>query len=203
MKRQPLLGTIMLTLVFLTNNGSPKGKPTNFRILETQIDSLAVLVTGVLSGGHAQSVYLRTGSRTVDDFVRQRLIENLMRNKFQVARDSAASAIIRVLVPLVKVEYSAPVASHIFGASDVMRTVRSEYDVEISDSARVSFAKSFSIVFRDTVSEGDIPDLEAGSYSFLHGRVESRSFLDTVLQPVLFVASAAVIVYLFFTLRGS
>ncbi len=59
------------------------------------------------------------------------------------------------------------------------------------------------MAFSDTVSESEIPDLEAGSYVFLHGRIESRSVLDTILQPVLFVASAAVIVYLFFTLRGS
>lgn len=200
---RPLFGTVMMTIVFLANNGSQEGKPTNYQILNTQVDSLAVSVVSVISREGAKSVSLSTASRSIDSFVRQRLLENLLRDKFQVTSDSTVSPAIRIFVPLVEVTYSAPVASHIFGSSDVRRTVRSDYEVEISDGGRIDFAKSFSMAFSDTVSESEIPDLEAGSYVFLHGRIESRSVLDTILQPVLFVASAAVIVYLFFTLRGS
>lgn len=203
MRFQPLFGTLILILAFLTDNGARKGKPTNYDILNAQVDTLAVAVSGVLSHEHAKSVYLETGTRSVDNFVHQRIVQNLLRDKFQVMSDSASAAIVRIFVPLVEVNYSAPVKSHIFGSSDVVRMLRSEYDVEVSDSVQVTFARSFSMAFRDTVSESEIPELEAGSYNFLHGKIEAKSFLDTVFQPVLFVASAAVIVYLFFTLRGS
>ncbi len=203
MNYRPLFGTLILTFVFMTNNGPQKGRQTNYEVLNSQVDSLAAAVTGVLNKNHDQSVYLRTGTRTVDGFVRQRLIQNFLRDKFRVMNDSVSSAVVRVIVPLVEVTYSEPVSSHIFGSSDVVRTLRSEYDVEISDSAQVRFARSFTMAFSDTISENQIPELETGSYKFLHGRIESRNFLDTVFQPVLFVASAAVIVYLFFTLRGS
>ena len=135
--------------------------------------------------------------------MRQKLLEHLLKDKFTVLEDLASKSVVRVDVPLMEVSYSAPVKSHIFGSPDVVRSMRSEYDVEMSDGGKVEFAKSFTLSFRDTVSESEIPELEVGSYSFLHGRIESTAFLDTVLQPVLFVASAAVIVYLFFTLRGT
>ncbi len=203
MKSRPLCGMLMLTLVFLTDSGQKKGRPSNYDVLNAQVDTLAVAVTGVLSREHDKSVFIETGSRAVDNFVRQRLVQNLLRNKFLVMNDSVSSAVVRIFVPLFDVNYSEPVTSHIFGASDVVRTLRSEYDVQVSDSARVTFAKSFSMAFRDTVSENQIPELEAGTYGFLRGKIEPKNFLDTVFQPVLFVASAAVIVYLFFTLRGS
>lgn len=195
--------TLVLMLMLVTDGGSQKGRPTNYDILNAQIDTLAAAVTGVLSRGHERMVWIKTGTRPVDNFVRQRIIENLLKDKFRVMSDSAFSMVVRIIVPLVEVTYSAPVVSHIFGSSDVIRTIRSEYDVEISDSTQTTFAKSYSMAFSDTVSESEIPDLEIGSYAFLHGKIESKNFLDTVFQPVLFVASAAVIVYLFFTLRGS
>lgn len=203
MNYRPLFGTLILTFALVTDNGLQKGKPTNYDILNAQVDTLAMTVTGVLSQEHDRSVFVKTGTRPVDNFVRQRLIQNLLRDKFRVMNDTASRSVVRVLVPLVEVNYSEPVKSHIFGSSDVIRTLRSEYDVEISDSTHVTFAKSFTMAFSDTVSENEITDLETGSYGFLHGRIESKNFLDTVFQPVLFVASAAVIVYLFFTLRGS
>lgn len=203
MKIGPLLGTIVSMMVIMPSNGTHGGRLTNYDVLNAQVDSLSTAVTGVLSAEHDKSVFLKTGPRVIDGFVRQRLLENLLKDKFRVVSDSGAASVVRVLVPLLEVTYSSPVTSHIFGSSDVVRKMRSEYDVEISDSSQVTFAKSFVMAFRDTVSESDIPYLESGSYDFLHGRIESRSFFDNVLQPVLFVASAAVIVYLFFTLRGT
>ncbi len=200
---QQLLGTLALLLVFVSGNGSTDRRPTNFEVLNHQLDSLSTAITSILKTEHDTSVSLETGSRSVDGLVRQKLLEKLLNDKFTVLEDSAAATRVRVVVPLMVVTYSAPVKSRIFGSPDVIRRVNSQYDVEISDSGRVSFAKSLTLSFEDTVSESEIPGLEAGSFGFLHGRIESTAFLDTVLQPVLFVASAAVIVYLFFTLRGT
>ncbi len=203
MKSQPLLGTMVLILALASGNVSAAGRPTNLDIFERQLDTLSAKVASVLRNDNVTSLMLESGSRSADMFVRQNLLEHLLNDKFTVLNDSATASVVRVGVPLMEVSYSAPVKSHIFGASDVLRSMRSEYDVEISDSGRVAFAKSFAMSFQDTVSESEIPELEVGSYGFLHGRIESTAFLDTVFQPVLFVASAAVIVYLFFTLRGT
>ncbi len=198
-----MFGTLLLAIALLANSGPQKERRTNYEILNAQVDTLALAVSTALTHEPATSVSLITGPLEVDAFVRQRLLESLIGRKFRVIDDSTVSNVVRVVVPLVEVAYSAPVSSHIFGSSDVVRTVRSDYEVEISDSGRIDYAKSFSLVFSDTVSESEIPDLESGSYSFLHGRLESKNLFDTILQPLLFAASAAVIVYLFFTLRGS
>lgn len=203
MRYQPLLGTMALILFLAAGNDSSARRPTNFDIFNRQLDTLSAKVASALKNDNVTSLVLETGPRSVDGFVRMKLLEHLLKDKFTILEDSASTSVVRVNVPLLEVSYSAPVKSHIFGSSDVVRSMRSEYDVEISDGGKVAFAKSFTLSFQDTVSESEIPELEAGSYNFLHGRIESRAFLDTVLQPVLFVASAAVIVYLFFTLRGT
>ncbi len=203
MRYQPLFGTYVLALLFMANNGPQRERSTNYEILNAQVDTVALAITSALARDSSRTVDLKAGSHEVDAFVRQRILENLLRDRFRVMSDSSASPTVRIFVPLVEVSYSAPVSSHIFGSSEVVRTVRSDYNVEISDGDRVNYARSFSLAFSDTVSESEIPDLEAGSYPFLHGRLESTSLLDTIFQPLLFAASAAVIVYLFFTLRGS
>ncbi len=203
MRYQPVLGTMTLILFLASGDGSARGRPTNLDVFGRQADTLAAKIVSELRNDNVTSLVLESGSRSTDRFVRQNLLERLLNDKFTVLEDSANLPVVRVGVPLMEVSYSAPVKSHIFGASDVLRSIRSEYDAEISDGGRVVFAKSLTLSFKDTVSESEIPKLEAGSYSFLHGRIESTAFLDTVFQPVLFVASAAVIVYLFFTLRGT
>lgn len=203
MRNQSLLGTLTLLFVFATGSGSPEVRPTNFEVFSAQVDSLSLAVTRLLTAEHDSSVTVKAGSRTIDDLVRQRVIERLLNHNFSVSEVGSVGTVVRLHIPVFIVNYSSPVSSHIFGASDVVRTMKSEYDVEVSDSGRVAFAKSFQMAYSDTVSESDIPALESGTYNFLRGRLDSRSLFDTVLQPVLFVASAAVIVYLFFTLRGS
>ncbi len=183
---------------------SKPGEQTNYEIFCAQVDTMAGSAIRVLTSQDVKSVCLKSGSRNADLLVYRRLVEALLKKRFQVTTaDSSADALMQVGVPLVGVSYSAPVTSHIFGSSDVVRTIRSAYDIEIEDKGEIKFAKSFAFAYSDTVKESQIPQLEAGSYSFLTGRVVSGTFLDTMVQPLLFVASAAVVVYLFFTLRGS
>ncbi|MCL5266942.1 MAG: hypothetical protein M1469_02425 [Bacteroidetes bacterium] len=197
-------GAFAIIILLLASNISQSREPTNYEVFCAQVDTLAQSAMKALTSQDVKLVYLKFGSRDVEVLVHQRIVEALLKNSFHVSMtDSSAVPSLRVAVPLVGVSYSAPVASHIFGSSDVVRTIRSAYDVEIADRGQIRFAKSYTFVFSDTVKENQISTLESGSYSFLRGKIVSGSFLDTMLQPLLFVASAAVVVYLFFTLRGS
>ena len=196
-------GAFFVVSVLLISSALQARKLTNYDVVSAQVDTLVQSVAKVLVEHQIKSLYCKTNTREVDTFVRQRIIESLLKNNFHLMTDSSSAPSLKVTVPLVEVSYSAPVASHIFGSSDVVRRVRSVYEVEITDSSQIKFADSFSYAFADTVKEGEIPELESGSYGFLHGKIDSGSFFDTMLQPLLFIASAAVIVYLFFTLRGA
>jgi hypothetical protein len=185
-------------------SGTSFGKKlTNYEVLRAQVDTLSESVVNLLTAQRLKTLNWRSAAGETETFVRQGIEERLLRNNFRLSSDSTVAALLKVNVPVLKVEYSSPVASHIFASSDVERTIQSDYDVEIVDSGQVRFANSYTFVFADTVRQSDIPDLETGSYTFLHGRIDPGGFLDTMLQPVLFLASAAVVVYLFFTLRGS
>lgn len=188
-------------------NGGTQGHVfTNYEVLNSQVGTAADSIISLLVGHRQAAVsYERSaiGSREVDNFVRQRIEEHLLENKIQVVTNTSTAAMLKIVVPLAEVTYSTPISSHIFGSSKVRRTVQSAYDVEMSDSGEVRIARSYSFSFADTVEQSQIPELETGSYEFLHGRSDPAGFLDTIFQPLVFAASAAIIVYLFFTLRGS
>ncbi len=177
--------------------------PTNYNVLCAQVDTLAGSIADVLPGKQIRSLRYEAGTRPTDRFVRQRIVEHLLKSNIELSVSSSRGPSLHVMVPSVNVTYSAPVATHIFGSADVVRSIRSDYDFEIADSDRIVYAKSYSFVFSDTVKESQIAELESGSYDFLRGKSDPGGFFDTMLQPILFIASAAVVIYLFFTLRGS
>ncbi|HEY9167388.1 MAG TPA: hypothetical protein VIS48_14630 [Candidatus Kryptonia bacterium] len=178
-------------------------RPTNYEVVSSHIDSLVNVVTGILRKDSITSLDYRSARREIDEFVHQRVSEGLLGKGIKLLSDSASTASMRVTVPLMEVSYSAPVSSHVFGSSDVIRSIHSEYSVEIVLKDQVAFSKSLRYSYVDTISESEITELESGSYSFLRGKFENSGILDDILQPILFVAAAGVIVYLFFTLRGS
>jgi hypothetical protein len=203
MKYPASVGVLTFVGILIFSGASSGGKLTNYEVFRSQVDTLSTSIVDVLTGRQIKSLNCLHRPGEIEMFVRQRIEERLLDDKFRLLTDSVSGPKLRFGVPLAQVEYSAPVSSHIFASPDVKRTIQSEYDIEISDSGEVIFAKSYSFVFADTVRESDIADLESGSFGFLHGKIDPGGFLDTMLQPVFFLASAAVIVYLFFTLRGS
>jgi hypothetical protein len=203
MKHSTSAGVLIFVGVLFFIGISSGKELTNYEVFRAQVDTLSVSIAKILKTWQIKSVSYRSKPGEIEMFVRQGIEERLLEDNFRILQDSISVPQLKVIVPVVKVEYSSPVASHIFASSDVARILQSDYDLEISDSGGVKFAKSYSFVYSDTVKESDISDLESGTYNFLHGRIDQGGFLDTMLQPVLFLAAAAVIVYLFFTLRGS
>ncbi len=204
MKYSPSVGVLIFGGVLFLSGGTASGKRlTNYEVLRAQVDTLSGSIVKVLTSQQIKSLACRNKPGEIEAFVRQRIDENLLGNNFRLVSDSLSVPQLKLIVPVVNVEYSSPVSSHLFASPDVERTIQSAYDLEVSDSGVVTFAKSYSFFFSDTINESEIPDLESGSYSFLHGKIDQGGFIDAMLQPVLFLASAAVIVYLFFTLRGS
>ncbi len=202
MKFASSLALLILLTVVPAAKGSP-GRLTNYEVASVQVDSLAKALVLVLREYKVRELSLEVGNRSTDRFVRPRIIERLLSENFRLMTDSSAAARLRISVPIISVSYSAPIASHIFGSPDVIRRIQSSYYVDVADSGQICYAKYFSYSYADTISESQIPGLESGSYDFLHGSVDSGGLFNVLLQPILFVGSAAVIVYLFFSLRGS
>jgi len=203
MKYSTSAGLLIFVGVLIFSGNSSGRKLSNYEIFRAQVDTLSGSIAKILTSWHVGSVSCQTNPGEIESFVRQRIEERLLEDSFRISRDSMSIPHLKVIVPMVRVEYSSPLTSHIFASSDVERILQADYDLEISDSGVVKLAKSYSFVYSDTVQESDISDLEAGTYGFLHGKIGQGGFLDTMFQPVLFLAAAAVIVYLFFTLRGS
>ena len=61
---------------------------------------------------------------------------------------------------------------------------------------------SFSYTFGDTVRFDDIKSLENSSFPFTQGEVPAEPFFSGLLEPVVAVGTAAVALFLFFTIRS-
>ena len=222
MKYRCAIGVLISIIVLsvTADGGTQRHVSTNFEIFESQVGAVADSIILALEtyrtewagSGHAMVSYKPSifGLRDAGNIARQRIEEHLLGSKFQVVMDSSVAVSrgaglfdLTVTVPFVDVNYSAPISSHLFRSSEVVRTIRSSYDVEIADSGEVKFARSYSLATADTIEQSAIPDLERGSYGFLFGRSDPSGLIDSVVQPLIFAASAVIIVYLFFTLRGS
>lgn len=62
----------------------------------------------------------------------------------------------------------------------------------------------YPITITDTIETNNITDYENRNYDFTRGvMIEETSFWEDALEPIVFVGSAAVIIYLLFTVRSS
>jgi|GEM_PF-6713559 hypothetical protein len=196
---------ILVLLIFVFQYGNLRAQiRSNLRIFTLQADSFITTALGIVKSENADILSIKFDSSEAGNFIKQKFIEKALMEHLRIIADVAGDSIIlaTVSVPLMTVSYSTPVASHLFGSSDVVRTVRSTYSLNLLRNSRFVFAHTFSYEASDTVSEEAIKSLEIGEYNFLHGSVSSKSILNDVIQPILFAGAAAVVVYLFFVLRG-
>lgn len=177
---------------------------SNLKLFNTQADSFINAVLGIVRDENIDILSIRFDSSEAGNFIKQKFLEKaLLEHLHIIAGTSSDSiALATVSVPVMMVSYSSPIASHLFGSSEVVRTVRSSYSLNLLKNSQFIYAHTFSYNTSDTISEAEIRSLEIGEYSFVHGSVSSGSIFNDVIQPILFAGAAAVVVYLFFALRG-
>ena len=205
----------LIFLFFLTGlptqaygrNATDLPTKTNLEIFQSQLDSLTSELIARAKLGQEEDLFLNVRSSDSSFVVRNMIVETLKRLRYNVffspLADGDKGAAIDLAVVETTVRYGGAFREGFLGERKAGRTI----STVISANARsaldeVLFAGSLSKTSKDTVSVGEIPDLENSFIPFTHGEPPEGGALDNILKPVVIVGASAVVIYLFFTVRS-
>ena len=131
----------------------------------------------------------------------ERLISSLVTKKINVSSDSSKNLIdVRYIIDNAKVNYEDISREGIFGSYFVKRNLTLSGSFVIQGSK--TFSKKFSYFYSDKIKLDSVKDIENSSFPFTHGELPTEPFFSSLVEPVIAVASAALTVILFFTVRS-
>jgi len=102
-----------------------------------------------------------------------------------------------------KIEYSKPFEKSFLGKNYVNRRIETDLRGQFY-SARTKEVKKVidkKLRYEDNLLYSQISDVENSNYGFSKGNREDYTFWEKIYEPVLVIASVAIVVYLFFTQR--
>jgi hypothetical protein len=99
-----------------------------------------------------------------------------------------------------KVKYGDIFRSGLFGSYFLPRTIEITGNYSIKDSSFLY--KEFNYNYTDTVRVDNVKTLENNSYPFTQAPVPSEPFFSSLFEPLVAIGTAAIAVFLFFTIRS-
>lgn len=161
--------------------------PTNLEVITNSIDSLAKQSTANIYNKKIKihSEYIELIDKLESSYEKQD-------SNYQVTNSTQYGTLISL--DTIQIEYN---------ATNNIRTVRLVANIQtLADDNIVSY--TFPYIYTDTIDTDNISRIEDESFPFTKGKlIEESSFWDDALEPAIFVGSAAIIIYLLFTVRSS
>jgi hypothetical protein len=140
-----------------------------------------------------------------NNFVKQQIIQSLVKNKMEVfLNGQSVDTIWEYNVREMSMTYSEVFSETFFGSRKVERNITLSIDVTIrvAPSGAVLFSKNFSEAHIDTIGYSVVPQLNDPSIPFTRLIHPELSFFDSILEPAIVIVASGVIIYLFFTIRS-
>lgn len=199
MKSFPLYLLLLLTVMGFTLIAQTDSAPkTNLAICFEMIDSIIVGQVSNIDKSEAKTF----SSNLVSDYS---IFTNFVSDKFTKLNFSRlegapVSSNINFVISKIKVSYSNPKKMSFFGDYSVERNILIEGSFLFTGtkSELISFDKTYS----DVIAYNSIKEIEDVSLPFTKGEIPEVPLFSSILEPAIVVGSAAIIVYLFFSVRG-
>jgi hypothetical protein len=190
---------LLIVLSFFDNNVFSQTK-NNLELFYSMVDSSSAAIVSTLPIDKENlSINLITDNSFF--ILKERLISSLVRNKINVSSDSGKNLIaVRYAIDNAKVNYEDISREGIFGSYFVKRNLTLSGSFVILSSK--TFSNKFSFFYSDKIKLDSVKDIENGTFPFTHGELPSEPFFSSLIEPVIAVASAALTVILFFTVRS-
>ncbi|MFZ0452342.1 MAG: hypothetical protein WAM24_01250 [Ignavibacteriaceae bacterium] len=117
------------------------------------------------------------------------------------AKDTIGKKIyINYVLDKAKVNYGEMFRSGFFGSYFLPRKLEISGNYSIKNNSFVY--KEFQYKYIDTVRADNVKTLENSSYSFTQGNIPPEPFFSSLFEPLIAVGTAAIAVFLFFTIRS-
>lgn len=175
---------------------------TNLEVFYKLADSSVVKVLSALPKEDSE-VRLRLSLTEGYSVFRNRIIQDLRQGGKNVllAGDSLAPSV-DLTIDMAKAVYSDLFRQGLFGSYKGERTLTLSGSYVLASKGVVRKADNFTFTARDTVLYDEMKQLEDPSIPFTRGNIPSEPLFSTLWEPVVALGTAAVAVYLFFTVRS-
>ena len=186
-------------LSFFGSNAFSQTK-SNLELFYSMVDSSSASIISDLQA-EKEGLSIKLLSDNSYFILTERLISSLVTKKINVSSDSSKNLIdVRYIIDNAKVNYEDISREGIFGSYFVKRNLTLSGSFVIQGSK--TFSKKFSYFYSDKIKLDSVKDIENSSFPFTHGELPTEPFFSSLVEPVIAVASAALTVILFFTVRS-
>ena len=161
--------------------------PTNLEVIINSIDSLAQK-----SKANINNKNLKLHSEYSDLFDKLESSYKNLDSNYQITNLTKYGTLISL--DTIQIEYN---------TANSTRTIRLVANIQTLDDDNI-VSYTIPYIYTDTVDTDNTNQFENESYPFTKGRlIEESSFWDDAIEPAIFVGSAAVVIFLLFTVRSS
>ncbi|MER3329251.1 MAG: hypothetical protein RIF34_06690 [Candidatus Kapaibacterium sp.] len=177
----------ILIIVFLVSCSIGNASPTNLEVISNSIDSLAKKSNTYI---YNEKIKIRSNYSQLLDKLESSYKK--LDSSYQITNSSQYGTLISL--DSIQIEYE---------EANKTRTVRLVANIQtLADDNIVDYTIPFT--YTDTIEIANLALIEDETFPFTKGKlIEHSSFWDDAIEPVIFVGSAAVIIYLLFTVRSS
>gem|GEM_PF-333068 len=192
----------IVLFMFVFVSSSIAQTPTNLEWFSSLIDSAVTLISAKLPLDSGE-IFFNTNATNPFPFFDNKILQILKRNNIPVTLNPQnAKNSLRIVIEKAGVKYSDSFRDGLFGEDKVKRelTLKGNYVIAINGSLKS--ADNFSFAVQDTVSRLVIKEIEEPALPFTKAEMPPEPFFANLLEPVVALGSAAIVVYLFFSVRS-
>ncbi len=174
---------------------------TNLEIFKVLVDSSISEIFDKISNPQ-KDIYLNLKLGASYNIFEDQIIKSfqIRGQKTSTVNNSLENLALSYTIENTSVNYGEIFRDGFFGDNLVQRkiSITGTYWLQV----RESMVKNFYYENSDTINVGDIQELDNSSYPLTKGKIPSEPFLSNLFEPVIAIATAAVVITLFFTVRS-
>jgi len=175
---------------------------TNLDVMNILIDhSVADIANNI---NNESEVYLNYNSSSKYNLFKNRIITDLQKSIHKL-RDKRGKEVTELSYSLnrAKVNYDDVIKDGLFGGYLVKRNISIGGSYYLSKNGNIIASNNFDYSNIDTVDYDELKEVENPAYPFSTGNIPSIPFFSGIWEPVLALGTAAITIFLFFTVRSN
>lgn len=192
--------TLIFLLFFLSSICSAQPK-SNYELLKSLVDSSVQKIHGVLKPS-LDPIVINFKSDDLYETLESNLISGLTERGIQLTKSKNISKEIDYQITSAAIEYGEVFKDGLFGGYKLTRSAELSGSFTYTVNNMIETSEDFSFTANDTIDYDDARSLENISMPFTHDELPDEPLLPSLIEPAIAVATIAVTIILFFTVRS-
>ncbi len=175
---------------------------TNLDVISRLIDSSAWKIC-VSDNQIQKDLCLKNNLPQIYSILNNQIVASFAKNKIEVYNKSDnLFPELNYSITSIKVNYSDLYKDGFLGGYKLTREIILDGNYSIANAGSSLSAVSFKFTSKDSIDYDSIDQIESTDLSFTHGNKPGEPMFSSLLEPAIAVCTAAVVIYLFFSVRS-